>query len=177
MICNNSFIHHDRNCPDYKNNALKGASISTTAAVNQQPKQFVFNSNEVQILTKVFEICRLYVNKNSSLFQQPQDILNKLSKSIDNIQSRRQNNNQNQQPTNTNTNTKLKGASLLEEDINNNNPFKPLNNILKMVGLTTNNESITDSHLKGASDSDSNQNNICSKKEHLKDLLKQYNLI
>ena len=53
-----------------------------------------------------------------------------------------------------------------------------------MVGLTTttSNESIATaaevSHLKGASSySTQNKNNICSKKEHLKDLLKQFNLI
>ena len=46
-----------------------------------------------------------------------------------------------------------------------------------MFGLTTSNESAAAevSHLKGASDSYQN-NIICSKKEHLKDLLKQLNL-
>ena len=49
-----------------------------------------------------------------------------------------------------------------------------------MVGLTTitSNELVTVSHLKGASSySTQNKNNTCSKKEHLKDLLKQFNLI
>ena len=162
MTCNNSFIHHDRKCPDYNNNALKGASAVATA-VNQQPKQFVFNSNEVQILAKVLEICRLYINKNSSLFQQPQDIINDISTSIDIINTRQNKNN--------NKEANLKGAS----DINT-NPFKSFDNILKMFGLTSNESATTEvSHIKGASDF--TQNNICNKKEHLKDLLKQLNLI
>ena len=88
--------------------------------------------------------------------------------------SRQNTKNQNQQST------KLKGASSLVVEDNNNNPFKSLDNIRKMVGLTTtSNESATAvSHLKGASDSTPQNNNIfCSKKEHLKDLLKQFNLI
>lgn len=57
MVCNNS-IYHDRNCPDYKNNKLKGAA----EAVNQQqPKYLIFNHSEVQILAKILEICRLYI--------------------------------------------------------------------------------------------------------------------
>ena len=46
-----------------------------------------------------------------------------------------------------------------------------MDNIRKMFGLTSN-ESVS---LKGASNS--TQNNTYSKKEHLKDLLKQFNLI
>ena len=165
MTCNNSI--HDLNCPDsYNNNALKSASASVSAtAVNQQPKQFVFNQQEVNILSKSLEVCQFYITKNQAQFQQSQDIIKKLTTASNILNARRQNKqNQNQQS--------LKGASL---DINNNNPFKSLDNIRKMIGLTTSNESA--SHLKGASDSTQNNNNICSKKEHLKDLLKQFNLI
>ena len=57
-------------------------------------------------------------------------------------------------------------------DVNINiNRYESLNNIRKMFGLTSN-ESVS---LKGASNS--TQNNTYSKKEHLKDLLKQFNLI
>ena len=71
MICNNTF--HDKNCPSY-NNALKGASAQ------QQPnKQLMFNSSEVQILSKTLEICKLYVNNNSF---QSKDILNELNQSL-----------------------------------------------------------------------------------------------
>lgn len=161
MTCNNSI--HDLNCPDsYNNNSLKCAS----AVVNQQQKQFVFNQQEVNILSKSLEVCQFYITKNQAQFQQSQDIIKELTTASNILNARRQNKqNQNQQS--------LKGASL---DINNNNPFKSLDNIFKMFGLTSN-ESIA--HLKGASsDSTQNKNNICSnKKEHLKDLLKQFNLI
>ena len=168
MTCNNSI--HDLNCPDsYNNNALKSSSASASVAVNQQPKQFVFNQQEVNILSKSLEVCQFYITKNQAQFQQSQDIIKELTTASNILSARRQNKqNQNQQS--------LKGASL---DINNNNPFKSLDNIRKMVGLTTtSNESATAvSHLKGASDSTHNNNIFCSKKEHLKDLLKQFNLI
>ena len=171
MTCNNS-IHHDLNCPDsYNNNALKSASASATAsisAVNQQQQKqlLVFNQQEVNILDKSLKACQFYITKNKNQYQNPQDIIKELTTASNIVNARRQKNKQNQNQQS------LKGASL---DININNPFKSLDNIRKMVGLTTSNESA--SHLKGASDSTQNNNNICSKKEHLKDLLKQFNLI
>ena len=168
MTCNNSI--HDLNCPDsYNNNALKSASAS--AAINQQQKQFVFNQQEVNILDKSLKACKFYITKNQAQFQQSQDIIKELTTASSILNSRQNTKNQNQQST------KLKGASSLDNNIN--NPFKLLDNIRKMVGLTTtSNESATAvSHLKGASDSTHNNNIFCSKKEHLKDLLKQFNLI
>lgn len=168
MTCNNSI--HDLNCPDsYNNNALKSASAS--AAINQQQKQFVFNQQEVNILDKSLKACKFYITKNQAQFQQSQDIIKELTTESSILNSRQNTKNQNQQST------KLKGASSLVVEDNNNNPFKSLDNIFKMFGLTTSNELVTVSHLKGASDSTHNNNNICSKKEHLKDLLKQFNLI
>jgi hypothetical protein len=56
MICNSN-SHHDKNCPNYKkDNRLKGAS-----AVNNSPKIYTFNLNEIQLLTKVLELSRYYV--------------------------------------------------------------------------------------------------------------------
>jgi hypothetical protein len=95
LVCKDS--NHSPHCPSYRNNTLKGAS----AAVNQQPKQFLFNSNELNLLSKSLEICRYYIGKNQAQFQQPQDILNEISTSI-NILSARQNNN---------NKSNLKGAS------------------------------------------------------------------
>ena len=170
MTCKS--FNHDINCKYHNNNALKSAS---TAINQQQPKQLIFNQSEVNILGKSLQICRQIITKNQAQYQQnPKDILNEISTSINILSTRRQNK-QNQQSTNTNT--KLKGASSLVVEDNNNNPFKSLDNIFKMFGLTTSNELVTVSHLKGASDSTHNNNNICSKKEHLKDLLKQFNLI
>ena len=109
MTCNNSI--HDLNCPDsYNNNSLKGAS----AVVNQQQKQFVFNQQEVNILSKSLEVCQFYITKNQAQFQQSQDIINELITASNILNARRQNKqNQNQQS--------LKGASL---DININNSIQ-----------------------------------------------------
>ena len=78
MTCNNS-IHHDLNCPDsYNNNSLKCAS----AVVNQQQKQFVFNQQEVNILSKSLEVCKFYITKNKNQYQNPQDILKELTMQV-----------------------------------------------------------------------------------------------
>jgi hypothetical protein len=71
LVCNS--LIHDKNCESYKNNALKGASA--------EPRQLMFHQNEVQILTNVLEICKLCINKNSSLFQS-KDIVNELNQSL-----------------------------------------------------------------------------------------------
>jgi hypothetical protein len=89
---------HSINCKYHNNNALKGAS----AVVNQQqPKQLVFNKSELNIVSKTLELCKYFVGKNQNLYQNPQDILNEISTSI-NILSARQNNN---------NKSNLKGAS------------------------------------------------------------------
>ena len=95
--------------------------------------------------------------KNQAQYQKPKDIIKELTTAINIISARQKNNTSN-----------LKGAS------DNINKFQSLDNISKMVGLTTRSNESTISHLKGSSDINSN---ICSKKEHLKDFLKQFNLI
>jgi hypothetical protein len=153
LVCYHSI--NDIPCP--YTSKLKGAS-----AVNQQQQKqlLVFNPGEVNFLAKSLEVCRYYITKNQQMFQQPQDIIKELT-TASNILSTRSN-------KNNNNKSNLKGAS--------DNPFKSLDNIRKMVGLTTSNESLL--NLKGASNSTpQNKNNTCSKKEHLKDLLKQFNLI
>jgi hypothetical protein len=97
LVCNNSSIHHDRNCPSHKNNALKGASN-----VNQQPTQLVFNQSEVNILGKSLESLRNFVIKNQSQYQNPQDIIKELTTAHNILSARRQNNN---------NKSNLKGAS------------------------------------------------------------------
>ena len=151
MVCNNNTIH-SINCPSYRNNALKGAS----AVVNQQPttKQYVFNSEEVGFLGRSLESLRNFVIKNQSQYQNPQDIIKELTTANNIISARTKQNKQNEQS--------LKGASSLD-------------NIRKMFGL--NNNINISNQLKGASDSTHQNKIICSKKEHLKDLLKQFNLI
>ena len=76
MVCKN--YYHSVNCPSYKNNALKGASSSSI----NNTKQLMFHQNEVRIISKVLEICKLYINKNSSQFQNPNDILKEVNESL-----------------------------------------------------------------------------------------------
>jgi hypothetical protein len=136
--------------------ALKGASAAAALYQQQQQptttKQYTFNPDEVNFLGKSLEVCRYFIGKNQNLYQNTQDIMKELNTANNIISARTKQNKQNEQS--------LKGASSLD-------------NIRKMVGLTSN-ESLL--NLKGASDS-TPQNNICSKKEHLKDLLEQFNLI
>jgi hypothetical protein len=83
LVCKS--FSHSINCKYHNNNnALKGASLVSARTVNQQPnKHLIFNHSEVQILAKTLEICRLYINKNSSLFQQqPNDIVNEINQSL-----------------------------------------------------------------------------------------------
>jgi hypothetical protein len=119
LVCNNTSIYHDRNCPSHKNNSLKGA------AVNQQPtKQYLFNSDEVNLLGKSLQICRYVITKNQAQYQNPQDILKEISTSISIISARKNN-------KNNNSSSNLKGASS-----NICNKQEHLTDLLKLFGLT-----------------------------------------
>ncbi|HJT85001.1 MAG TPA: hypothetical protein VJ697_11000 [Nitrososphaeraceae archaeon] len=58
MICNSKV--HDKSCPSYRNNALKGAS-----SIQQQyaDKKLVFNQKEVDILSKVMRMSQIILQK------------------------------------------------------------------------------------------------------------------
>ena len=148
MVCNNSSIHHDRNCPSHKNNALKGA------AVNQQPttKQYVFNSEEVGFLGRSLESLRNFVIKNQSQYQNPQDIIKELTTANNIISARTKQNKQNEQS--------LKGASSLD-------------NIRKMFGL--NNNINISNQLKGVSTANNNVP-LCDKTKSLINLKQHFGL-
>jgi hypothetical protein len=117
LVCNS--FNHSPHCPRYRNNALKGASN-----VNQ-PKQLMFNSSEVNILSKSLEICKYYIGKNQAQFQN-QDILNEISTSISIISARQ----------NKNNSSNLKGASSNKNKICNETKRQSLQNILKLFNLT-----------------------------------------
>ena len=119
MVCNNSSIYHDRNCPSYKNNVLKG-----TSAV--PPKQLMFTSDELNLLSKSLEVCKYFIGKNQNLYQNPQDIIKELS-IASNIINARQNNNNNK--------SNLKGASSNKNNICNETKIQSLQNILKQFNL------------------------------------------
>lgn len=114
MVCKNS--NHSPHCPSYKNNALKGAS-----AVNQ-PKQLMFNSSELNLLSKSLEVCRYFITKNQSQYQNPKDIVNEISISMNIINARQNNNNK----------SNLKEASSV---ICNETKIQSLQNILKQFNL------------------------------------------
>jgi hypothetical protein len=116
LVCNSS--NHSKHCPSYNYNNLKGASVAA-----QQTKQLAFNQSEINLLSKSLELCRYFITRNATQFQQSKDILNDINSAISIISARQNNNN----------NSNLKGAS--------------------------------------------SNNNICTKKEHLKDLLRLFNLI
>ena len=80
MICNSNF--HDKNCPSYRNNALKSASAITNNNNNNNyspttTKKLFFNDKEVQLISKVIELSRYYVKD-----LQNQDIMLKLNQCL-----------------------------------------------------------------------------------------------
>ena len=82
MICKNTI--HSINCPSYKNNSLKGTSVvvSNNNYNNKNNlRKYIFDINEVSILSIVLEISKLYITKNSSLFQS-NDILKEVNESL-----------------------------------------------------------------------------------------------
>lgn len=115
LICN-STNNHSPSCPSYRNNQLKGASAIT----NNSPKKILtFDSNEVQLISKVLEMGRFYISKNQNQFQQPvEDILSKINQSLQ-ILNR--------------SNNSLKGAST---NISECQKKQALKNILKLLNLT-----------------------------------------
>jgi hypothetical protein len=80
MNCYHSI--NDIPCPYSK---LKGASAAVN---NNPPKQYVFNQSEVNLLGKSLEVCRYFIGKNQAQYQNPENILNELSTSINIINSR-----------------------------------------------------------------------------------------
>jgi hypothetical protein len=140
LVCNS--FNHSSHCPSYRNNALKGAAAVVGSINNNnnnyQPKQYVFNQSEVNLLGKSLEAIKYFITKNQQMFQQPNDILKELD-TASNILSVRQNNNNNNE-------SNLKGAS----DINS-NKFQALDNIRNMFGLGNNIVRNDDNQLKGAS--------------------------
>jgi hypothetical protein len=163
MIC-----YHSINGITNSNN-LKGAST------NQQ-QQFIFPTNELSLLTKSLELSKFYIERNKDQFQDPNDMLQKINQGINIISSKtnkskknnqsQQQSQQSQQQKAPTTTMAIKGASDIAR--NNNDGYRNLINIRQRFGLLHNNNNA----LKGASNSKSNNNNNCSKKEHLKDLLK-----
>jgi hypothetical protein len=137
------------------NNNLKGAAFNQ----QQGQQEFMFPQTEVSLLTKSLELSRLYVTRNPQFFQEPKDILQKINQGIKIISSKTKSQKQNQ--------SSLKGASDM-------NRLYALDNIRNMFGL---NVPIKNTQLKGASQQQKQQQNICNKKQALTNLRNQFGLI
>lgn len=116
------------------NNLLKGAStiinttsnrrhVATTGAGGAKTT-FSIPESEISLINKTLEIVRFYISRNPELFQDPQDLLQKVEKGINIITAK------------TNTNNNTKGAS--NKNNNNNicpNKIQSLKNLLELFSI------------------------------------------
>jgi hypothetical protein len=115
MVCYDTI--HDKNCPSYKNNtlALKGGSaVQQQQSQSQEGNRFVFNQSEVDRISKVLEISRYYITRNSQSFQDS-NILNEINNAINIVEARTKNQKiyllKRNDNSDSNQNPNLKGAS------------------------------------------------------------------
>jgi hypothetical protein len=108
LICKSSI--HDKSCPSYRNNQLKGASAAIN---NSTTKKLTFNDKEVQLISKVLELSRYYIKD-----LQNQDMILKINKSL--------------QIWNKGGNNQLKGAS---NSVCEKTKYESLINIRNLFGL------------------------------------------
>jgi hypothetical protein len=99
----------------------KGASSITS--MNQM---FSFPETEISLVNKTLEIVRFYITNNQELFQDPQDLLQKVEKGINIISSK----------TGAST-TATKGASSNNNNSNNicPNKIQSLKNLLELFSI------------------------------------------
>jgi hypothetical protein len=131
------------------NNNLKGASMN---------QEFLFNQKDMNFIDQVLKVAGYKVSKLEPQTEEHKRIIDNVGQSLKIISAKTKNQNQNQSST--------KGASL-------DNKFQNLQSICNMFGIgNKGNKSIN--QLKGAS---KNNNNICSKKQSLKNIREHFNLI
>ena len=153
-------------------NLKGGSAIQQQGQQKQQQIQqqkLLFPQNEISLISKSLELCRFYVTKNSQLFQQPEDILEKVNQALSIISSSSKSNN-------NNSKNQEEEQSSYKTKVASDNRYQNLVNIRNMFGLNIK-ENRKNIQLKGASKSSkSNNNNICSKKQSLINLRSQFNL-
>src|SRR5687767_8136669 len=76
--------------------ALKGASSTTTTTTitSKTPKSIALSSTEADLIRNVINIAGFYVTRNPQVFQQPEEIIRKLTEAFY-ILSPKENNNNN----------------------------------------------------------------------------------
>ena len=62
--------------------ALKGASSTTTTITSKTPKSIALSSTEADLISNVINIAGFYVTRNPQLFQQPEEIIRKLTEAF-----------------------------------------------------------------------------------------------
>ena len=62
--------------------ALKGASSTTTTITSKTPKSIALSSTEAGLIRNVINIAGFYVTRNPQVFQQPEEIIRKLTEAF-----------------------------------------------------------------------------------------------
>ena len=129
MIC-----YHSINSAD----SMKGGSA--VQQQNQQPssttkRRILFPQTDLDLVSKSLELSKFYVTKNSQLYQQPQDILQKINQALSIISSSSSSSSKsnNSKSNTTNNNSKnqnqsaaTKGGGSLLDHNNNSNRYQNL---------------------------------------------------
>ena len=117
-FCLNGIDHNINNNNNNNNEllALKGASSTTTTITSKTPKSIPLSSTEADLIRNIINIAGFYVTRNLQVFQQPEEIIRKLTEAFYILATPTTNEN--------NNNNSLKGAS-------NKNNNKVCNNIKK----------------------------------------------
>ncbi len=121
----------DYNINNNNNNellALKGASSTTTTITSKTPKSIALSSTEADLIRNVINIAGFYVTRNPQVFQQPEEIIRKLTEAFYILL-----------PTtnkeNNNNNNSLKGASNKNNTICPNKKKEHFKELLNMFHL------------------------------------------
>jgi hypothetical protein len=98
-------IDHNNNHNNNELLALKGASSTTTTITSKTPKSIALSSTEADLIRNVINIAGFYVTRNPQVFQQPEEMIRKLTEAFYILS-----------PTTTtnkeNNNNSVKGASI-----------------------------------------------------------------
>src|SRR5918993_5681386 len=102
-FCLNGIDHNINNNNNNELLALKGASSTTTTITSKTPKSIALSSTEADLIRNVINIAGFYVTRNPQVFQQPEEIIRKLTKAFNILATKEIDNNSN--------NNSVKGAS------------------------------------------------------------------
>jgi hypothetical protein len=161
---------NDIECP-YKDNiviwtndALKGGSVVEMQQQQQQrqqpQKQFLFSPKEMNFIDQVLKVAGYKISRLEPQTEEHKRIIDNVGQSLKIISAKTKSQNQ----------SSLKGAS----DMKRLHALDSINKIRNMFGL---NVPIKNTQLKGASQQQKQQQNICNKKQALTNLRNQFGLV